>query len=103
MFRKNPFAELVRRQLDLFEEDEHALLAEAAQADDAWTHASAEDSEELYGDYQLVVDEVAERLLDLRETYAASLDEPVGDEYRTAFDTAARKRLRNYASLLGDV
>jgi hypothetical protein len=99
VFRRNPFAGLVRRQLDLFEEDEHELLAEASQADDAWTHASAEDSEELYGDYQLVVDAIGERLLDVREAYAASLDERAADEFRDAFGAAARKRFRRFAGL----
>jgi hypothetical protein len=99
---RNRFAELVGRQLDLFETDSSALLAEAAEADAAWTRATREDSEDLYGDYQLVVDEVAERLLDLRETYAASLDEQTASEYRTAFNRAANKRFRRYSALLED-
>jgi hypothetical protein len=103
VLRRSRFADLVSRQLDLFEEDERGLLAEAAEADDAWTHASAENSEELYGDYQLVVDQIAERLLDLRETYAGSLDDPAAAEYRTAFNRAASKRFRPYAGLLADM
>jgi hypothetical protein len=102
MFRKKRFDDLVKRQLDLFAEEERALLAEADEADDSWTHASAEDSEELYGDYQLVVDAIAERLLDVREAYASSLDDPVADEYRATYDAAARKRFRRYAGLLED-
>jgi hypothetical protein len=100
--RRNRFGELVRRQLDLFEDDAGELLAEAAEADAAWTRADREGSEELFGDYQLVVDEIAERLLDVRETYAATLDEPVAHEYRAAFDRAARKRFRPFAGLLDD-
>jgi hypothetical protein len=96
------FAELVSRQLDLFEEDAQALLEEAVDADEKWTHASAEDSEELYGDYQLVVDEVAERLLDVRETYAATLDEGTAPGYRKAFNRAALNRFRAYTALLLD-
>ena len=97
---RNRFADLVRRQLDLFEEDASALLAEAEEADAAWTHTSADDSEELYGDYQLVVDEIGERLLDVRETYAQTLDEHAAAGYRAAFGAAARKRFRRFASLL---
>ena len=78
------------------------MLEEAAEADSRWTNASREDSEELYGDYQLVVDEIAERLLDVRESYAATLDEPVACEYRAAFDRAARKRFRRFAGLLDE-
>ena len=100
IFRRSPFAELVDRQLDLFATDEAALLTEATEADAAWTRADRDESEELFGDYQLVVDALAERLYDVRESYAATLDERTGDEYRAAFDRAARKRFRDLAGLL---
>jgi hypothetical protein len=96
------FADLVQRQLDLFEADEASLLDEADDADDAWTRAPREETEERYGDYQLVVDQVAEHLLDLRETYASSLDERIAESYRAAFNRAAMKRLRPYVALLFD-
>ena len=100
IFRRERFGDLVRRQLDLFETDEAELLEEAAQADTAWTKAAADETEELYGDYQLVVDAVGERLYDVREAYAATLDEDAADEYRSAFDKAALKRFKNLASFL---
>ena len=100
MLRRAQFHDLIERQLDLFAADEAPLLTEADEADAAWTNASAEESEELYGDYQLVVDSLSERLYDLRETYAASLDEGTADGYRAAFDRAARKRFRRYAGFL---
>ena len=99
ILRRGRFHELVERQLDLFEE-ETDLLREADEADAAWTSASAEDSEELYGDFQLVVDAIGGQLHDLRETYAASLDDDTADEYRSAFDRATRKRFGRYASFL---
>ena len=102
MLGRRRFADLVDRQLDLFEEDSRALLAEAEEADDAWTHASAEESEELYGDYQLVVDAIGDGLLDVRETYAATLDERGADEYRAAFDRVARKRFPRFVTPLED-
>ena len=79
MLGRRRFDDLLRRQLDLFEADEEPLLSEADEADAAWTNASREEAEELYGDYQLVVDEIAGRLLDVRETYASSLDERTAD------------------------
>jgi hypothetical protein len=94
------FEDLLRRQLDLFEIDQEPLLGQAEEADNAWTRASREEAEELYGDYQLVVDEIAERLLDVRETYAASLDEGTADRYRSAFNRAALRRFRPYTGLL---
>ena len=100
MFRRKRFAELISRQLDLFEGDARPLLDNAAEADSAWTNAGRESSEELYGDYQLVVDEIAERLLETRETYAATLDEQTADEYRGTFNRAARKRFGRAATTL---
>lgn len=92
MFRRGRFDELVRRQLDLFESEEAETLAEASAADRAWSEASKDEAEERYGDYQLVVDALADRLLDLRESYAATLEDETADEYRAAFGRAARKR-----------
>ena len=103
MFRRGRFHDLVERQLDLFEADEASLLEEAREADAAWTSAGADESEELYGDYQLVVDALGERLHDLRETYSSSLDEQTADEYRTAFNRAAAKRFRHFAGFLEGV
>jgi hypothetical protein len=100
MLRRGRFEDLIRRQLDLFAAEETALLAEAKDADAAWTRASREDAEELYGDYQLVVDAIGERLYDVREAYASSLDEHTADEYRSAFNRAAGKRFRPYAGFL---
>jgi len=102
VFRRKRFADLVSRQLDLFESDARSLLEDAAEAGSKWTNADREDSEELYGDYQLLVDEIGERLLDIRETYTATLDDPAADEYRAAFSRAAGKRFRGTSSLLED-
>ena len=100
MFGKRRFRDVVDRQLDLFAGDEAELLQEAEDADTAWTQADREESEELYGDYQLVVDAIGERLYDIRETYASTLDEQSATEYRDAFDAAALKRFRRLASFL---
>jgi hypothetical protein len=101
MLRRGRFHELVERQLDLFE-SETELLAEAAQADVAWSEADASESEGLYGDYQLVVDAIGERLHELRETYAASLDDATAEEYRRSFDRASQKRFGRLAAFLED-
>ena len=60
IFRRNRFGDLVRRQLDLFEEDEAELLREAETAARAYDEAEREDAEEAYGDYQLVLESVVE-------------------------------------------
>jgi hypothetical protein len=102
MLRRSRFHDLVRRQLDLFSADEAQLLGEAVEADAAWTRAGRDETEELYGDYQLVVDAVGERLYDLREAYARTLENGAADEYRAAFNAAARKRFRRLAGFLED-
>jgi len=101
IFRRGRFHTLIERQLDLFE-SETDLLDEAAAADEAWTNAGADESEELYGDYQLVVDAIGERLYEIREGYAASLEDDTAAEYRVAFTKAARSRFRRYAHLLDE-
>lgn len=98
--RSGRFDGLIRTQLDLFAEDEADLLAEARTADEAWSRAGRDDAEELYGDYQLVVDAIGDALLDIRETYASALAEEAVNEYRAAFTRAATKRFPRYASLL---
>jgi hypothetical protein len=99
IFRRSRFRDVVERQLDLFEADTE-LLNDAALADAAWASADASESEELYGDYQLVVDAIGSELYGLRETYAATLEDPMAGEYRTEFDRAAHKRFGRLASFL---
>ena len=82
----------MRRQLALLAEDEAELLAEAGEAERAYDAAERENAEEAYGDYQLVLDSLADRLIDLRVTYAATLDDEAAREYERAFDRAAAKR-----------
>ena len=101
--RPGPLDEVVERQLALFADDEADLLREADEAEAAWNAAGRDTAEEAYGDYQLVVDAIADRLLDLRETYAATLDESTADAYRRAFASGAARRYRRYASLVADL
>ena len=99
IFRRGRFHDLVERQLDLFASDSD-LLDDAQEADARWTQADADESEELYGDYQLVVDAIGEALHDIRETYAAALADREAGEYRAAFDKAARRRFGRLATFL---
>jgi len=102
MFRRGRFDDLIERQLDLFAVDQAPVVEEAEKAAAAWTHAKRNETEELYGDYQLVVDELADRLHETRESYAGTLDEKTAEEYRTSFNRAATKRLRRFAGLLDE-
>jgi sirohydrochlorin ferrochelatase len=101
--RRHPFGELVTTQLALFADDESELLREAVEAEEAWMRAGRDTAEEAYGDYQLVVDAIADRLLDVREAYAATLADDAVVAYRRAFWSGAAKRFRRYASLVADL
>lgn len=92
MNRRDRFGDLVRRQLDLFAEDERELLAEADAAERLYDAAEREEAEEAYGDYQLVLEAVADELEKLRDTYASTLEEEAASAYAQAFARAARKR-----------
>jgi hypothetical protein len=100
IFRRDRFGDLIRRQLDLFEEDETELLREADTAARAYDAAEREEAEEAYGDYQLVLESVVEALETLRDTYSTTLDEDVRDAYEQAFGRAARKRFPTLPSAL---
>ena len=100
IFRRRRFDDLVRRQLDAFAEDEAELLEEAREAERAYDEADREDAEEAYSDFQLVLEAGAERLAEIRDTYASTLDEDTEEEYAQAFLRAARKR---FPKLTGDL
>ena len=91
-FRRDGFGDLVRRQLDLFAEDDAELVREAEDAERAYDEAERDEAEEAYGDYQLVLEAIVDRLGEIRDSYAATLDEDVAAEYERAFVRAARKR-----------
>ena len=92
IFRRDRFGELVRRQLDLFAEDEAELLREVEAAERGYDGAERDEAEEVYGDFQLVLEAVSERLEELRDTYAATLERGPAEEYELAFSRAVRKR-----------
>jgi hypothetical protein len=90
------FTDVIRRQLDLFEQDHADLLHRCAEAKRAYDAADRDDAEERYGDYMDLVDEGTEELSDLRDHYAAALEEPAAEEYAGAFNRAVLKRFRHF-------
>ena len=100
IFRRNRFGDLVRRQLDLFEEDGADLLREADTAVRAYDDAEREDAEEAYSDYQLALESAVESLEELRDTYAMTLDDDSREAYEQAFGRAARKRFPTLTAAL---
>ena len=86
------FADVITRQLDLFEEDD--LLAEVRDAKARYDRAPRDEAEEAFGDYMDVVDSAKDALADMRDAFARTLDEEAAEEYEAAFERAARKRWR---------
>jgi len=99
MFRRNRFADLIARQLDIFCEENADLLAEIADYRDRWRRASRTGAEEAFGDEQDRVDWAAEALSDICERYAGTLDEATEAEYRRAFTKGVRRRLPALAAV----
>jgi hypothetical protein len=102
MFRRR-FADIVSRQLDLFEDEYSDLIAEADEAENAYERAGRDDSEELFGDYMDVVESGAEALAGLRDHYASTLDGQVADEYRESFNRGVLKRFPRFALEIEDL
>ena len=86
---------MIARQLDLFAEDESdGLLAEVRDLEQRYNRTDRDEAEEAYGDYVDGVDAVKDALADMRDRFAATLDEEAAEEYEQAFENAARRRWR---------
>jgi hypothetical protein len=97
MFRRRRFADLIARQLDLFEEEQAGLIRECVEAERAYDRADRDEAEERYGDYVDLVESGTEILADLRDHYARTLDDAAADEYEARFNRAVAKRLPRFA------
>jgi hypothetical protein len=96
MFRKR-FADVVSRQLDLFEREHAGLIADCEAAERAYDHADRDEAEERYGDYVDLVETGTELLADLRDWYASTIETDAAEEYEDTFNRAVLKRLPRFA------
>jgi hypothetical protein len=97
VFRRRRFAHVIRRQLDLFVREEASLIRDCEQAERAYNSAPRDEAEERYGDYVDLVETGTEILADLRDHFAATLDEDTAEEYEAEFNRAVVKRLPRFA------
>ena len=81
IFRRRRFADVIERQLDLFEREHADVIAEARERLDAYNRADRDEAEELYGDYIDAVETGTEILADMRWEYIRTLDEETAEEY----------------------
>jgi len=90
--RRDPFRDVIARQLDLFVEDEADLLEECRDKFRADDRADREDREEAYGDFSDAVETATETLADMRDRFKRTLDEDAAEAYEDSFNRAVRKR-----------
>ena len=96
IFRRR-FTDVVSSQLSLFEREHAGLLRDCEAAERAYDRAAREEAEERYGDYVDLVETGTELLADLRDNYAAVLDDEAAAEYADAFNRAVLKRFPRFA------
>jgi hypothetical protein len=100
--RRPRFAELIDRQLDLFERDHRGLIEDCVAAERAYNRAGRSEAEERYGDYVDLVETGTEVLADLRDNFASTLEDDAAAEYEDAFNQAVLKRFRRFALEIED-
>ena len=96
------FAELIDRQLDLFEREQRGLIEDCIAAERSYNRAERDEAEERYGDYVDLVETATEVLADLRDNFASTLDEDAAEEYEQAFNRAVLRRFRRFALEIED-
>jgi hypothetical protein len=101
IFRRR-FADIIARQLDLFEEEYAELLADCEEAEDEYDNAPREEAEERFGDYMDLVESGTEGLAALRDNYASTLEGDVEEEYRDAFNRAVLRRFPRFGLEIED-
>ena len=97
------FADLIRRQLDLFAREQGALITECEEAERAYDAADRSEAEERYADYLDLVETGTELLGALRDNFAATMDVEAAEEYEDEFNRAVLERLARFAVEIEDV
>ena len=95
MFRRR-FADVIKRQLELFEREERGLIEDCVAAERAYNRADRDEAEERYGDYVDLVETGTEILADIRDHFASTLDDDAREEYEYEFNRAVVKRLPRF-------
>ena len=102
IFRRRRFKDVIERQLALFVEEDGDLLEDVAAALERYNRADRDEAEELFGDYQLAIEAATDRLAELRDAFARSLEEDDADEYVAEFNAAVVRRWPELALTIDD-
>jgi len=90
------FVDVVERQLALFAAENKGLISDTEAALVAYNKAPRDEAEERYGDYLDLVETGTDELVELRDNFAATLDEDSCREYHEVFSRVVRKRLPRF-------
>ena len=90
------FVDLVERQIALFTAENAGLIRDTEAALDTYNRAPRDEAEERYGDYLDLVETGTDALVELRDNFAATLDEDSYEEYHEVFNRTVRKRLPRF-------
>ncbi|MDP9491463.1 MAG: hypothetical protein M3P42_04575 [Actinomycetota bacterium] len=96
------FAELIARQLDLFEQQDAEFLRRLDAAERAYDTADREDAEEVYGRYQELVEHGTEALGEMRDAYSRTLDADDAEEYVAEFNQTVIDRMPRFGLEIED-
>jgi hypothetical protein len=96
------FAELIGRQLDLFERDEAELLSDCEAAERAYNRAGRDEAEERYADYLDLVETGTELLAGIRDSFASTMEEEAAEAYEEEFNRTVSRRLPRFALEIED-
>ena len=88
--------DLVERQIALFAAENAGLIRDTGAALAAYNRAARDEAEERYGDYLDLVETGTDALVELRDNFAATLDEDSYEEYHEVFNRTVRKRLPRF-------
>ena len=90
------FVDLVERQVALFAAENEGLIRDMEAALAAYNRAPRDEAEERYGDYLDLVETGTDALVELRDNFAATLDEDSYEEYHEVFNRTVRKNLPRF-------
>jgi hypothetical protein len=97
------FSDVIRRQLDLFAEEQAELIQDCETAERAYDAADRDEAEERYGDYMDLVETATEELAELRDNFASTMGDEAAEEYEAAFNRAVAKRFPRFALEIEDL
>jgi hypothetical protein len=95
VFGRSPYGKLAEMQLDVFAADQRDLVEDVAVRLESYNRADRTDAEELYGDYVDAIDAAVDALVEMRDHYARTVEDP--DAYVHAFGRAVARRFPDYA------